>query len=590
MAHVYTILLSLLYCWTLISPTLSESRCELPLVTTEHETFIDYNGCSLFCDAEDAATPWTNRVTNKHISILFLSFLIPAILCNLIFTFNNISEHRENEETFATTPITYDALFVIDAAYLIVILCLLLPHLSFFDGGNTVSHSYICNSNNDTLSLGNPLYGNNGLCTLFGLLIFSGFKIILIYTGMLCVNIWYRLWRPMVDVGIKKRYLHGAPFAIVFLFDILVIALGGIDANPSNGMCYIPMNDIPLLLILDIIPNVLFIIISGSSVAHAAKQLKNELNVIQQAELVSDDLINLIHRMVGFLIMAVLGSAIVVFTQIIWIMNGEVWETSTQEWIGCAQDKILQNEDGIWKYKYGDQCIAQLKEDGFSFPHEMFFIAFPIAALLSNISVIVLTCHRRTSDRWRRGTKIAGNTIRGTISMVRNATTPSTRASKSKEPPPMELVGSVSPPTAVPLKVPGQAYKRAQEPTYSNDPGHLSVKVRHSPQNSEDVEQIGTVRFHDNEDDSDNKMPFDGDDDDDDDDRRCDSCWLPRDRDDVLHAVACFDGDCLYALALLCLLFYDPYRLVCSPMLWNRCRVQRFLASYCRYCRLSYAI
>ena len=85
-------------------------QCALPLIETQHEKF--YDDCGLFCDAEDAATPWTNHTANRNISILFLSLLIPALICNMIFTINNITEHRDNEETFSTTPITYDALFV----------------------------------------------------------------------------------------------------------------------------------------------------------------------------------------------------------------------------------------------------------------------------------------------------------------------------------------------------------------------------------------------------------------------------------------------------------------------------------------------
>ena len=85
-------------------------QCALPLIETQHETFL--KDCGLFCDAENAATPWTNREGNRNISIIFLALLIPAFICNMIFTINNITEHRENEEDFSTTPITYDALFV----------------------------------------------------------------------------------------------------------------------------------------------------------------------------------------------------------------------------------------------------------------------------------------------------------------------------------------------------------------------------------------------------------------------------------------------------------------------------------------------
>ena len=89
---------------------ISIPKCGLPLIETEHDMFL--HDCGLFCDNENAATPWTDRKANRNISLLFLGLLIPAFICNMVFTINNITEHRENEENFSTTPITYDALFV----------------------------------------------------------------------------------------------------------------------------------------------------------------------------------------------------------------------------------------------------------------------------------------------------------------------------------------------------------------------------------------------------------------------------------------------------------------------------------------------
>ena len=140
-----------------ITPTLPQSdeilppiilKCGMPLIETEHEVFS--NGCGLFCDDENAATPWTNRKSNRNISLIFLGLLIPAFICNMIFTINNITEHRENEENFSTTPITYDALFVwyfIRIFYLLFIhgqchicsQCGILAHLYHVIGNNTLS-------------------------------------------------------------------------------------------------------------------------------------------------------------------------------------------------------------------------------------------------------------------------------------------------------------------------------------------------------------------------------------------------------------------------------------------------------------------
>ena len=282
--------------------------------------------------------------------------------------------------SYTYTYMIYNAhIQVIDVAYLVVIICLIIPHFTGFRGNNTVSSSFICNTDEESLSLGNPTRGTNILCSCFGILIFSGFKIILIYTGMLCVNIWYRLWKPLTDAGLRKRYLHGFAFILVFVYDIFIIGFGGIEANPSNGVCYVANNTV-LLLMLDIIPNILFIIISALCVAHAAKSLKRELNVIQQADLVTDDLINLIHRMLAFLFIAIASSAIVVLTEIVWWICSVLWEESTNEWIHCAQVRTIS--EGKWRKGIGNKCIDELKKEGYSFPNEIFFIAFPIAALL----------------------------------------------------------------------------------------------------------------------------------------------------------------------------------------------------------------
>eukprot|EP01084_Bolivina_argentea_P006733 12745_1 len=514
------LLLSIIY----IIPISSQTDCPRPLSPTKYESITNHDGCGLFCNQDDAATPWTDRVTNKHITILFMAFLIPAFLCNLLLTYNNISEHRENEETFQTTPITYDALFVIDAAYLLVIICLFIPSFSYFDGGNTVASTYICNHDEQTLSINNPIHSSNGLCTLFALFIFTAFKVILIYTGIVCVNIWYRLWKPMVDVGIEKRYIHLVAISIILLFDIIILSVGGIDANPSNGMCYISMNNNALLIIVDIIPNILFIIVSAICIYHATKQLKLELKVIQQADLVTDDLVNLVHRMTGFLIMAVLSSAFIVFTEIIWLIGKNLYEESMLQWIDCTQDKVVTT--GVWKYEIGDECIHELEQEGFVFPNEMFFIAFPIAALLSCIAIIILTCHRRQYDRWHR----AVLSCKHTYHKISICNFQNKWKNRPQQPDPKSLIessnthgstialkgankqGAIPVPAKSPSPLsPDNNHKQAViEDNDTNQTPAISVNVKHSPHNSDNnVEEIGTMRY--NSEAGDTQMTFVGD-------------------------------------------------------------------------------
>ena len=77
--------------------------------------------------------------------------------------------------------------------------------------------------------------------------------------------------------------------------------------------------------------------------------------------------------------MAVLSSSFVVLSELIWWSCASYWRESTKEWIQCTQDEVRNSDE--WRYEIGDQCIKELKEDGYSFPNEIFFIAFPIAAL-----------------------------------------------------------------------------------------------------------------------------------------------------------------------------------------------------------------
>lgn len=151
-------------------------------------------------------------------------------------------------------------------------------------------------------------------------------------------------------------------------------------------MCYISQDEPHLLLWLDIIPNVLFTIISILCIRHASKQLRVELPVLLEGGCEDDDMIGLIRRLAAFLMIAFLSSAFFVIEEIVWLSFESKWETSTEKWIECAQNEtaneIANGESSSWNYQIGDDCIEQLKEEGYPFPHVFFFISFPVMALL----------------------------------------------------------------------------------------------------------------------------------------------------------------------------------------------------------------
>ena len=182
----------------------------------------------------------------------------------------------------------------------------------------------------------------------------------------------------MTPFGASKKYIHLSAIAIIILSNTILLGLGAIDASPSNGICYLSMyRNYALLMTLDIVPNILFIFVSTLCVISAVKTLRQELKIIQRADLVSDDLVNLIYRMIAFLILGTLSSCTIILVELAWIHNGSHWSELTEEYIQCTQ---TQNE---WDYTIGDECIEELQEkDGYSFPNEIVFIVFPTAVLL----------------------------------------------------------------------------------------------------------------------------------------------------------------------------------------------------------------
>ena len=156
------------------------------------------------------------------------------LLLSIVFAVDNVSEElarrKANEDTSPATTtdqpkpkpqrnMTFDAILIISGCYVVNCFCIVIPQ---FDVKNS-SHSYTCNLEEDSVSLGNPFNGGNGLAFFWGLLLFTSVKVGLLYTAMLCISLWFTLYRPLSKVDLKK-YLHTAVLCIVLIFDIIVIA------------------------------------------------------------------------------------------------------------------------------------------------------------------------------------------------------------------------------------------------------------------------------------------------------------------------------------------------------------------------------
>lgn len=121
--------------------------------------------------------------------------------------------------------------------------------------------------------------------------------------------------------------------------------------------------------------------ISIACMLHSIKSLKFELLIIESAHLVSDDLRNLVHRMIGFIVMTVVWILFTILLQFFWSVSHAAWEKSSQVWVECIQD--IMNVQNISEYSdwIGDQCIDD-SSGRHVFPSAIYFVTFPIANLI----------------------------------------------------------------------------------------------------------------------------------------------------------------------------------------------------------------
>ena len=286
-------------------------------------------------------------------------------------------------------------------------LCLIVPHLDSMisDTSNIALNSYyLCNLKEKSLSIGNPIEGGNFVAFLIGITLYSSMKLGMIYLALLCMNLFYRLWRPLQKLGIKKRNIHLFTFITVILLDCIVIGLNGIDVNPSNGIAYIsPNKNLYLFIFCEILPNVIYIIVSVPCIMFAIESLRRELNLIRNAEMVFSDLVNLINRLTWFLMLSTVSFSYVVLVEIYWLIMSQTFRQSTKKWLQCVEDGMMKDGLLTYSYKIGDTCHQELRDDHYIFPGIWLFLSLPILAFGMNLSTILMTCHRRQSERWFEG-------------------------------------------------------------------------------------------------------------------------------------------------------------------------------------------
>ena len=176
--------------------------------------------------------------------------------------------------------------------------------------------------------------------------------------------------------------------AFILILTGVILGTSSIDANVSNRICYLPYATTQnlgwFLSVFDVIPSFIFIFISLISVIYSVKTLRREITIIQKADLVSDDLNNLIHRLIGFLIMSLFSAIIIVGAEAWWLMGNKSYGKTAKKWIECSQN--LSQINGGFDDNVGDTCHNEVTNTN-AFPPILLFVSFPIAILLRLIYI-----------------------------------------------------------------------------------------------------------------------------------------------------------------------------------------------------------
>lgn len=293
-----------------------EAECEFPLVDTDFAAFDQ--GCGLKCSSRYHVSAFTTENETHFLNYALLAILIPAMVLNVVFLVNNYYEHSENADGFKSTPTEYDALFVVNFGYFLVLFSLIWPQLDNVIRGNHYA-AFLCNEGERSLVLGAPAStprGDNLQCVFGALLLSTGHLLILLYTSILCVNLSYRLYAPCQTFGIQKRYIHACAAGVILVANAVIWSGQMIDGDASHGMCHVSYNRGTPLLVFYILPELASVVVNTVSVIYVGRQLMQQLSILQTARLVADDFANLIHRLFAFLAVSDFSIALVLIAQV----------------------------------------------------------------------------------------------------------------------------------------------------------------------------------------------------------------------------------------------------------------------------------
>lgn len=368
--------------------------CTYPLVETEMNPYFSFNStsCGLACGkGEQIFLLYTPEEISKLNSILLVLSvaticLAPLHLCTAMFGRWRI------EKSFTRLPFAYQSPFFISIGYLIIAFIILSP---FVFGGESI----ICNKGESTLTVDSL---NNAACTITGLGLFVGIRLVVFYTCALSVSLVWALYNPKSKQ--KKRYFHIPILGLMVVCSIPIFVSKSINGNFTLRFCVYSLNSRKHVLDLDIIPLascvfifVMCLIMATFKLFHQNWQVFNMLSVRK-------DIRSLFTRLVLYNILQIIAIAAVVGNFWYWYENMEAWHEIEMDNVLCEMGKNSTKE---W-----EMCVTSNNSNR---PPLWSWYLFPLCALVSIIGALIFQCSLKVRERSVTTVKMAVVTFMSSV-------------------------------------------------------------------------------------------------------------------------------------------------------------------------------
>jgi len=352
--------------------------CTFPLVETKRNAYFKFNdtSCGVYCgNGEEILLLYTpNEISKLNFILLVLSVaticLAPLHLCTAIFG------KQRSDKSFTSLPFAYQSPFFISIGYLIIAFIILSP---FLFGGDSI----ICNKGENTLTM-NSLY--NPACTITGLGLFVGIRLVVFYTCALSVSLVLTLYNPKSKQ--RKCWFHIPILGLIGVSSIPIISSKSINGNFTLRFCVYSLNSRRHVLDLDIIPlaSCVFIFLMCLSMA-TFKLFHQNWHVFNMLS-VNKDIRSLFTRLVLYNILQIIAIAAVVVNFCYWYANMDAWYDTELDNILCEMGKNSTEE---WEL-----CITNNHNNK---PPLWSWYLFPLCALVSIIGAIIFQCSLKVRER-----------------------------------------------------------------------------------------------------------------------------------------------------------------------------------------------